>query len=184
MKKVLLLIAPLTDYPDKEENSGPDFEKTRLVSPIDAITAATILKSQGVDVTLFDLGIFPGFGEKRDEFLHFSKNNSFDFFVLVPPILTFATAADFVGKDFLQMARDNWNPQHFKAIITGTVPTNYPGKCISEGLYDYEIIGEFDFLLADLIQSVINKTSLPKSSGLVCKNNLDAFLNKGNRETK
>ena len=104
MKKALLIVAPLTDYEDSQENSGPDFEKNRLGSPIDAITTATILRDRDIKVELFDLGIYGGFREKRDQFSKFAATNRFDFFVLVPPILTFATAADFYGLDFIKIA--------------------------------------------------------------------------------
>ena len=79
MKKALLIVAPLTDYEDSQENSGPDFEKNRLVSPIDAITTATILRDRDIKVELFDLGIYGGFREKRDQFSKFAANNKFDF---------------------------------------------------------------------------------------------------------
>ena len=183
MKKALLIVAPLTDYEDSQENSGPDFEKNRLVSPIDAITTATILRDRDIKVELFDLGIYGGFREKRDQFSKFAANNKFDFFVLVPPILTFATAADFYGLDFIKIAEKYWGNNSFVKIITGTVPTNYPGKCISKGFYDYEIIGEFDFLVPDLIDSLINGKDMPKNQSLISKENVEDFIDKGNRET-
>ena len=67
MKKALLLVAPLTDYEDSQKNSGPDFEKNRLVSPIDAISTGTILRDRDIKVEIFDLGIYGGFREKRDQ---------------------------------------------------------------------------------------------------------------------
>jgi anaerobic magnesium-protoporphyrin IX monomethyl ester cyclase len=150
--KVQIVVPPLVNRPREStsHDKSPDFERYRLVSPVEPASVAADLLKRGFQVHIFDLGIHRDGGHERlrESIASFEP----DVVVMVQSILTFATAQDWDGKDVFQMARAQ-SPQII-CVLTGGHATNYPGRAVEEGICDYSIRGEVDFSVGDLLATL------------------------------
>jgi phosphonoacetaldehyde methylase len=164
ISKVLIVIPPLVNKDEEGDlNPGrPEFEAYRLVSPIEPATVAADLLKRGFDVRIFDIGAYR---TRRFERLEGAVSSyKPDAVVLVQSILTFATAQDWDGKSVFDIAR-----KHVPAVVTvltGTNPTNYPGRAVTDGVCNYAIKGEVDFAVGDLLAGLNRGDDLTRQAGV------------------
>ncbi|MEQ8228957.1 MAG: radical SAM protein [Rhodospirillales bacterium] len=168
--RVLIVVPPLVDYDSElEQRSGkPDFEKRRLVSPIEPMTCAADLLDRGYEVKVFDLGTCETVRERRAAYRDAVENFSPDAVAVVQSILTFATASDWDGSFAFDTARE-FQP-NVVTILTGTHATNYPGQAVNDGIADYSVRGEVDLVIGDLLDTINNGDSLSDVAGLSFRN--------------
>ena len=153
LKDVLILVAPLTDYPDSSPYSRtPDFESIRIVTPIDALYTYGNLLKKGFSVDIFNVGLSVGYSNRRNQFRLYAAEHKYRAIIVLPPILTFATAQDFTGEDFIGILRES-NVETI-AIVGGTYPTNFPGKLVALKKCDFELVGEFENSVTKLLETL------------------------------
>tara|TARA_R110000772_G_scaffold73216_6_gene159873 strand:+ start:13024 stop:14637 length:1614 start_codon:yes stop_codon:yes gene_type:complete len=168
-RSVLIVVPPLVDYDSElEKKSGkPDFEKRRLVSPLEPMSCAADLLRRGYDVQFLDLGTCETRRERKDHLREKLKTHRPDAVVAVQSILTFATASDWDGAAVFAIVRDICPKA--ATILTGTHATNYPGQAVADGTVDYSIRGEVDFAVGDLLDALGTGGDLGKIAGLSFK---------------
>ena len=150
--ELLIIVPPLVDYDsDADRKSGkPDFENRRLISPIDPLTVAGVLKSRGVQVGLLDMGIFTDSSLRIKKVKAALRAGKPRYVALVQSMLTFATAQDWDGDAIFDLAREEL--PGVTTILTGSYATNYPGRAIKNGKCDYSLKGEVELSLPNLIK--------------------------------
>lgn len=156
IKRVLIVVPPLINTDEGSDYKGPDFERYRLISPVEPTSVAADLLKRGFDVKIFDMGTY-----KTGRICHLKEY--IDYFVpdavaIVQGIMTFATAQDWDGKAVFDLC-----PSTVR-ILTGIHATNYPGKAVTESVCDYSIKGEVDFVLGDLLTMLNTRATLRKYS--------------------
>lgn len=151
LKRVLLVIPPLTNPASDGamDTTRPDFETRRLVSPVEPANVAGDLLRRGLEVEIFDLGVFTD-GRRYDHLADKLARYKADAVVVVQSILTFVTAMDWECDRIFNLARAA-NPG-VVTVLTGNHATNYPGKAVGEGVCDYSIRGEVDLAVGKLLE--------------------------------
>ncbi|MDQ5877514.1 MAG: anaerobic magnesium-protoporphyrin monomethyl ester cyclase, partial [Pseudomonadota bacterium] len=158
--RVLLITPPLVRQEAyQSDDSRPDFEALRLISPAEPLTVAAILETAGHTVRFVDLG---SYANGREAAISRALTDfAPDAVALVQSILTFATSHDWDGKEVFEQVR-TLRPTA-ATILTGGHATNYPGKAVSDGVCDYAIKGEVDFALPQLIDALATPEALADS---------------------
>ena len=158
--RVLLITPPLVRQEAyQSDDSRPDFEALRLISPAEPLTVAAILETAGHAVCFVDLG---SYANGREAAISRALTDfAPDAVALVQSILTFATSHDWDGKEVFEQVRTLCPAA--ATILTGGHATNYPGKAVSDGVCDYAIKGEVDFALPQLIDALATPEALADS---------------------
>jgi len=164
--RTLIVVPPLV-RPEayKTDDSRPDFEGVRLISPVDPVSIAAVLHDADIEVNIFDMGCWKdGLEERLTRVL-------FDFspqvVVLVQSLLTFATAHDWNGDSLFGLARKQL--PEVTTILTGAYACNNPGDAVSQGVCDIEIRGEVDFVLRDLLLKLVEGGEITSLPGVTAK---------------
>ena len=152
IKKILIVVPPSVKRKNNYDISYKylDFETYRLMTPIDPVTMASDLVRRGFEATVFDLGTFrddgmAGLSEKLKMYLP-------DAVVLSNSILTFGSTFDIDGEEIFQTAKSIL--KNCITVLTGTHPSNYPGKAVKEGICDFSIKGEPELAVGELLQNL------------------------------
>ncbi|MDQ5917551.1 MAG: Radical core protein [Pseudomonadota bacterium] len=155
--RVLLITPPLVRQEAyQSDDSRPDFEALRLISPAEPLTVAAILETAGHTVRFVDLG---SYANGREAAISRALTDfAPDAVALVQSILTFATSHDWVGKEVFEQVRA-LRPTA-ATILTGGHATNYPSKAVGDGVCDYAIKGEVDYALPQLIDALATPAML------------------------
>jgi len=174
---VLIIVPPLVDYDSEVDRKAgkPDFENRRLISPIDPLTVAAVLRHRGYNVELFDMGIFTETRLRKVKVREVIDSHKPRYLAIVQSILTFATAQDWDGKEIFDWAKIT-SPESV-TILTGSHATNYPGRAVEEELCLYSIKGEVEFSLPDLIDALEDNADLKSIPGLSYKTG-EGLINK------
>lgn len=163
IRRVMVIVPPLVRRDAYADDDGrPDFESYRLISPVEPLTVAAVLRERGYEVAFFDLGSFADDPYPRLE----SELTAFrpDAVALVQSVLTFATSHDWDGGEVFALVRRHV-PEAI-TVLTGGHATNYPGRAVQDGACDYSLRGEPEFALADLLDRLRTGTGLEEIAGL------------------
>jgi radical SAM superfamily enzyme YgiQ (UPF0313 family) len=151
VSKVLIVVPPLVNSDEGDlDPTRPDFERYRLVSPVEPTIVAADLLARGFEVRIFDFGL-----TSVGRFEHFEEllvSFEPDAVVMVQSILTFATAQDWDGGRLFDVVRKK-RPGTL-TVISGSHATNYPGKAVTAGICDFSIKGEVDFAIGELLSAL------------------------------
>lgn len=151
---VLLIVPPLVHVESEQDphDTRPNFEIQRLVSPVEPMSVAADLLERGMRVQVLDLGAFPT--DWHERLTHLLSHYSPDAVVIVQSVLTFATASDWDGESVFDQVRNQY--PHVITVLTGAAPTNSPGASVSKGICDFEIRGEPDRAVGELLTNIAN----------------------------
>lgn len=161
--RVLLIVPPLVRQEAYQaDDTRPDFEALRLISPAEPLTLAAILEARGHSVAFVDMG---SHASQREEAVTEALSCFMpDVVALVQSILTFATSHDWDGREVFAQVRASCPAA--VTVLTGGHATNYPGQAVVDGVCDYAIRGEADFALPDLIDALASGTVPTTMPGL------------------
>ena len=172
--RVLVVVPPLVRREAYAADDGrPDFESYRLISPVEPLTAAAVLRARGYQPAFFDLGSFaedpyPGLEALLAEFRP-------DAVALLQSVLTFATSHDWDGAEVF--ARVRAAVLGAITVLTGGHASNYPGQAVAAGSCDYSLRGEPEFALAELFDRLNDGAPLDDLAGLSRRAADGALLN-------
>ncbi len=161
--RVLLIVPPLVRQEAYQaDDSRPDFEALRLISPAEPLTVAAVLESRGHEVAFIDMGSYAtgrleAVAEKLAAFVP-------EAVALVQSILTFATSHDWDGGEVFDLVRSS--QPRARTILCGGHATNYPGQAVTAGACEFSLRGEVDFALPELIDALASGTGLDQIAGL------------------
>lgn len=161
--RVLLIVPPLVRQEAYQaDDSRPDFEALRLISPAEPLTVAAVLEGRGHTVAFVDMGSYASGREQAvaEALAGFMP----DVVALVQSILTFATSHDWDGREVFDLVRRTC-PQAV-TVLSGGHATNYPGQAVVDGVCDYAIRGEVDFALPDLVDTLAGSQPAADLPGL------------------
>lgn len=163
IERVLVVVPPLVRREAYAEDDGrPDFESYRLISPVEPLTTAAVLREREFDVAFFDLGSYADdpYPLLEAELARFRP----DAVALVQSVLTFATSHDWDGAEAFDLVRNH--VPGAVTVLTGGHATNYPGRAVADGACDYSIRGEPELALAELLDRLRLGQGLDGIAGL------------------
>lgn len=166
ISKVILIVPPLVRKEAyTESDSRPDFESLRLVSPMEPLTVAAVLRGNGFVSELFDMGTYVDdvYSQLKKKIVSVEP----DAVVITQAMLTFATSHDWDGREVFDLVREI--VPNCTTVLSGGHATNYPGKAVNDGVCDYSIRGEIDFSLLELLEALNDGQEVSDIDGVAYK---------------
>jgi len=164
-KDVLFVVPPFPDLYSKTSINNPDYSSP----PLGVAYIAAVLKENNFDVGILDMHIQAL--NPEDIIIHYRKNK--------PQIVALsATTPTFPNTVKIAKLLKAWD-ENIVIVIGGAHATCLPEECIAFDCFDYVVVGEGEFTMLELANSLIhNSITIANINGLAYKKNNKIKINK------
>lgn len=145
-------------------NAATYYEKHTSAMPLGSLSIASYLKNKGHEVKICDREV-DGVGPL--------KMGPFS-----PDIVGIATPSFEGFPDAIKISK-KLKKQNIPVVWGGQAPSLLPDLALKSGVVDYVVIGEGEFTFLELINALINNSSLRDVDGLAYMKNGEIIMNKG-----
>ena len=155
-KDVLFVVPPFPDYYSKSSVNNPDYSSP----PLGVAYLAAVLEKNNFDVSILDMHIQAL--NPEDIIAHYRKEK--------PRIIALsATTPTFPNTVKIAKLIKAWDEKTI-VVLGGVHATCVPEECIAFECFDYIVIGEGEFTMLELVNSIIHKTiKIESIDGLMYK---------------
>ncbi len=138
--------------------------RVKTIFPVETAQAATLLEAAGYEVKCLDLNLIQS-GQWLPAVEDFILNSPPDILAFTPQFLTFNIRESYriIGKVFKLVHQVMPN---ITTVIAGNIATSYPQRAKAETGADYILLGEFEFSLLRLVESLTNGEDIGLMPGL------------------
>jgi radical SAM superfamily enzyme YgiQ (UPF0313 family) len=155
-KDVLFVVPPFPDFYSKSSVNNPDYSSP----PLGIAYLAAVLKQNNFDVSILDMHIQAL--NPEDIIAHYRKEE--------PRIVALsATTPTFPNAVKIAKLIKAWNEKTI-IVLGGVHATCLPDECVTFECFDYIVVGEGEFTMLELANSIIHKSiEIEDINGLVYK---------------